>query len=143
MCELVDIKLDWFDQNALKKVDKAEQDGFIYEHKINITNTIQKIEEIKFDGLKTVFVRFAKHVFSEGAMIPPYDDAYNLIHSEIKSSIPANKPVVVSWVRDRKRKQAIDEYFAKPDFNISTIAGPTLDEMVIYPDIDFDFFTRK
>lgn len=140
MCELVDIELMWLNRNALKKVEKTERNKFIYNHKMNIANTMQKIEDIKFNGLKKIFVRFAKHVFSEGAEIPAYDDVYEMIHSEIKSSIPANKPVVVSWVRDRKRKQEIDEYFANPYFNISTITRPMNHK---YPDVDFNFFKRK
>lgn len=142
MCELVDIELDWFNRDALKNVDNTKRDEFIYNHKMNISKTMQTIEKIKFNGLKTVFVRFAKHVFDERATIPPYDDIYNMINSEIKSSIPAKKPVIASWVRDRKRKQAIDEYFANPYFNISTIPLPT-NKMPKYPDLDFDFFTRK
>lgn len=139
---LVDIKLDWFDRDAMKKMDQSGRDEFIYNHKTNIANTMQKIEKIKFNGLKTVFVQFAKHVFSEVATIPPYDDMYDMIQSEIKRSIPTNKPILVSWLRDRKRKEAIDEYFAKPYFNISIITGPT-NKMPQYPDVDFNFFTRK
>lgn len=124
MCELVKIELEWFDRHTLKGMDTAQRDEFIYKQKINISKTMQKIEKIKFKGLKTVFVNFAEHVLRGRATIPPYDDVYNMIHSEIKSSIRADKAVVVSWVRDRKRHNAINEYLAKPYFNISTIKGP-------------------
>lgn len=124
MCELVKIELEWFDRRTQREMDTAQRDEFIYKHKMNISKTMDKIENFKCKGLKTVFVNFAKHVFNRAATIPPYDDVYDMIHTEIKSSIRADKAVVASWVRDRKRHNAMIEYRANPYFNISTIPGP-------------------
>lgn len=70
-----------------------------------------------------------------------YDHLFQIISEEI-AKLDLSKPVLVSWLTDEQRKEAIAELESSPTPDISSIKDPVVMLDAEYPEINFNYFSE-
>lgn len=159
MCAVMQVKIDCFGIGNLNYIaDNMVNITLMYPRRHSLFIIIysvcqEKLEGIKSDALRRVFIEFAKNIYEgdlfgeknkknrkSSATILHYDDLNKTICEEIDKVNPS-KPALVSWLKAEDKTKAIQELTELP--KLISINDPFGMVEPQYSDVKFDYFYKK